>query len=44
MEQEPQNWKKGKNISLEMLVCICITLNYGILDIIKLEQDENTRR
>ncbi len=34
------NMGKGKNISMETLVCICETLNCGILDVIELEQDE----
>ena len=34
------NMGKGKNISMETLVCICEALNCGILDVIELEQDE----
>ena len=33
------NMGKGKNISMETLVCICEALNCGILDVIELEQD-----
>ncbi len=34
------NIGKGKNINMETLICICETLNSGILDVIELEQDE----
>lgn len=34
------NMGKGKNISMETLVRICEALNYGIWDVIELEQDE----
>ena len=33
------NMGKGKNISLETLVRICEALNCGIMNVIKLEQD-----
>ena len=36
------NMGKGKNISMETLVRICETLNCGILDVIELENDDNT--
>ncbi len=32
--------KEGKNISMDTLVCICETLDCGILDVIKLASDE----
>lgn len=34
------NMGKGKNISIETLVCICKALNCDILNVIELEQDE----
>lgn len=33
------NMGKGKNISMETLVRICEALNCGIMNVIKLEQD-----
>lgn len=33
------NMGKGKNISIETLVRICEALNCGIMNVIKLEQD-----
>ena len=33
------NMRKGKNISMETLVRICEALNCGIMNVIKLEQD-----
>lgn len=33
------NMGKGKNISMETLVHICEALNCGIMNVIKLEQD-----
>lgn len=33
------NMGKGKNISMEALVRICEALNCGIMNVIKLEQD-----
>lgn len=33
------NMGKGKNISMETLVRICKALNCGIMNVIKLEQD-----
>ena len=33
------NMGKGKNISMETLVRICAALNCGIMNVIKLEQD-----
>lgn len=33
------NMGKGKNISMETLVRICEALNCGIINVIKLEQD-----
>ena len=33
------NMGKGKNISMETLVRICEALNWGIMNVIKLEQD-----
>ena len=33
------NMGKGKNISMETLVSICEALNCGIMNVIKLEQD-----
>ena len=33
------NMSKGKNISMETLVRICEALNCGIMNVIKLEQD-----
>lgn len=34
------NMGKGKNISMETLVRICEALNCGIMNVIKLEQDD----
>ena len=35
------NMGKGKNISMETLVRICEALNCGIMNVIKLEQDNS---